>query len=50
MNVKIWKKDSYGLFDYESDNMEETKITSSMPGVLLKKSNEVFFVYGINEK
>jgi hypothetical protein len=52
MKIKIkartWRRDSYGLFDYESAEINKQEITIQNSGLLIREANDIKFVKEIN--
>ena len=44
LKIKLWKKDSYGLFDYECKSMEEFQFKIHEEGTLLCKENSCIYL------
>ena len=43
IKTKTWNKDSYGLFDYENDDVNKQTLTVTSQGVLTRDQDQVKF-------
>ena len=43
IKTKTWNKDSYGLFDYENDEVNKQTLTITSQGVLTREQDHVKF-------
>jgi hypothetical protein len=43
IKTKTWNKDSYGLFDYENDEVNKQTFTVTSQGVLTREQDQVKF-------
>lgn len=43
IKTKTWNKDSYGLFDYENDDMNKQTLTITSQGILTRDQDQVKF-------
>lgn len=48
ITTKIWKKETFELLDYLSDDLIKTKIKVNSSGVLSRKDKEISFIQGEN--
>jgi len=43
IKAKTWKRESYGLFDYETPNFQNQNITTTNPGKITRRDHQVSF-------
>ena len=44
VKIKTWKKDNYGLFDYESNDLVKNKFTINKSGTMTRDGKKIEFL------
>lgn len=44
LKTKTWSRDSYGLFDFETNNYFSHNLNIRSPGLIVRDGNEIHFV------
>ncbi len=44
LKTRTWKRDSYGLFDYENNSSQNESLSISHPGQIIRRNHHVAFL------